>query len=349
MTTTARHIDRSSQQGNPVRTSFPVTVTLAEGTPVETTLDATIAAWVFTPNQVGAENTSGIWLLGIPGATYRGLAYFDRQVTGYPAQEFSIARYLARQGIGLVVIDTLSTGESGVEVNGELITRFVTAEANAQVLDLMRERLTVGMLAPGLEAVPEDALFLGAYGHSMGAFQLSQLAALLEDRGTPLDAAIFAGWSHGPFDYARLQMDADAIFAGMVATNGYYAVPRALMRPVFYGPNPTVPAALIEEDEWDAIPFPKGLMDEGVVPGIVAREAGTLSCPVLYVAAAHDFCANAQAEGSVFHCTRLFTAYTQSAAAHCNFEESRHEYWCMVAGWLRMVAACRHLVLPTSV
>jgi len=74
------------------------------------------------------------------------------------------------------------------------------------------------------------------------------------------------------------------------------------------------------------VPFPKGLMDEGLIPGIVAREAGTLSCPVLYVAAAHDLCANAQAEGGVFGCTRLFTAYTQPDAAHCNFEGSRSEF-----------------------
>jgi hypothetical protein len=267
-------------------------------------------------------------------------------VKGYAAEEFSIARYLAKQGIGLVVIDTLATGESKVEVSGEVITRFVTGDVNAQVLEQLRERLTTGMLVPGLDAVAEEALFLGAYGHSMGAFQLTHLSALLEERGSPLDAAIFAGWSHQDFDFVRLQLDMNALFAEMVVDNGYLTIPRRVMRPVFYGPQPSVPAALIEADEWDAIAFPKGLLDEGMVPGVVAREAGTLSCPILYVVASHDFCPNAQAEGGVFRSTRLFTAYTQPAAAHCNFDASRLEYWRAVAGWTWMVAALRHPLAP---
>jgi len=319
-----------------------VTVTLQRGTSAEATLEATIEAWVFAPYKVPGPSRAALWYLGIPGATYRGLSYFDRQVDGYDPEEFSIARFLAKQGIGLVVIDTLATGASNVEVSGELITRFVTTEANAQVLEQMCDRLATGLLVPGLDAVPEEDLFLGAYGHSMGAFQLTQLSALLEERGTQLDAAIFAGWSHQDFDFARIQLDMNALFAEMVVDNGYLTIPRRVMRPVFYGPQPSVPAALIEADERDAIAFPKGLLDEGMVPGVVAREAGTLSCPILYVAASHDFCPNAQAEGGVFRSTRLFTAYTQPAAAHCNFEDSRLEYWRTVAGWTWMVAALRH-------
>jgi len=329
--------DTSPRRGAPVRTDFHVVVALTQGTQASTTLDATIAAWVFAPLTPPAPGEVAIWFLGIPGATYSGPSYFDRQVPGYAPDTFSIARFLARNGIGLVVIDTLGTGESAVEVDGELITRFVTAEANAQVLAQVRERLTAGMLVPGLDAVPEEALFLGAYGHSMGAFQLTQLAALLEDRDTPLDAAIFAGWSHGPFDYARLGLDESTLFAQMAFEKGYLHTPRAVMRPMFYGSS--VPPELIEADERDTVAFPKGLFDEGLIPGIVAREAGTLSCPVLYVAAAHDLCANAQAEGGVFGCARLFTAYTQPGAAHCNFDSTRREYWQVVVGWSRMVAA----------
>lgn len=54
-----------------------------------------------------------------------------------------------------------------------------------------------------------------------------------------------------------------------------------------------------------------------------------LSCPVLYVAAPHDFSANAQQQ-----------------AGHCNFEASRLEYWCAVAGWTWMVAALKHPLAP---
>jgi hypothetical protein len=304
-----------------------------------TTLEATIAAWVFAPYKAQGDSPLALWYLGIPGASYRGLSYFDRQVEGYDPEEFSIARFLAKEGIGLVVIDTLGTGASKVEVNGELIIRDVTAEANAQVLDQMRARLLAGTLVADLDAVPEEALFLGAYGHSMGAFQLAQLAALLEERGTPLDAAIFAGWSHEAFDFARIQMDVEAVFAETVVDNGYLTFPRRLTRAVFYGPQPSVPPALIEADERDSIPFPKGLMDEGMMPGVVAKQAGLISSPVLYVAAAHDFSPNAQAEGGFFRSTRLFTAYTQPEAAHCNFEASRQEYWRVVAGWSGLVAA----------
>lgn len=339
----------STKRGDPVRTSFSVSVSLGQGTPGAMQLDATIAAWVFAPDSLPDGGTVSLWYLGIPGASYRGLSYYDRQVEGYAPDEFSMARFLARNGVGLVVIDTLGTGASEVAVPGELIDRFVIAEVNSQVLQQIRDRLLAGMLAPGQAPVAEEALFLGAIGHSMGAFQLTQCCALLEERGTPLDAAIFVGWLHGAIDYARLGLDADAIFAEMVAENGYYRIPRVEMRPAFYGPDPTVPAALIEADERDAVGYPKGLFDEGVIQGIVAREAGTISSPVLYVVAAHDFCPDAQGDAPVYHSTRLFTAYTQPEAAHCNFEPSRREYWQVVLGWSRMVAIAGHpFLLPPS-
>jgi hypothetical protein len=131
VTATSPRSDVSKQPGSPVRTSFEVVVPLAQGTPLETMLKASIAAWIFVPQMVAEKGDISFWYLGIPGATYRGLSYFDRQVEGYAADTFSIARFLARHGIGLVVIDTLGTGESGIEASGELITRFVTAEANA--------------------------------------------------------------------------------------------------------------------------------------------------------------------------------------------------------------------------
>lgn len=338
----------STKRVDPVRTDFHVTVSLAQGTPAARELEATIAGWVFVPRHQPGKEAAAVWYLGIPGASYRGLAYFDRQVEGYPAEEFSIARFLAKHGIGLVVIDTLGTGQSEVAVDGRLITRFVTAQANAQVLDQIRTRLLAGMLVPELDAVAEENLFLGGFGHSMGSMQLTQLAALLEDSGTPLDAAIFAGWSHGPVDYARLGLDETAIFTQVVTTNGYDTFPSGMARPMFYGPAPTVPAKLIEVDEADAVPTPNGLSAEMFIPGSVAREAGTLSCPILYVVAAHDLCTNAQAEGAVFHCTRLFTAYTQPAAAHCNFEDSRQEYWRLIVDWSRMVTALGHPIHPLS-
>ena len=344
--TSSPHSNVSTQPIGPVRTAFEVAISIAQETPRAKTLRASIAAWIFPPRNVPAERTVALWYLGIPGATYRGLSYFDRQVSGFAPEEFSIARYMAKQGIGLVVIDTLGTGESKAEADGELITRHVTAEANAQVLYELRKRLTTGTLVAGLDAVAEDALFLGGFGHSMGAFQLTQLAALLENRGAPLDAAIFAGWSHGQWDYERIGMDPAAALAEMAETNGYYAGGRHLMRMFFYGPQPSVPRELIEVDEQDATTFPKGLLLEGLTPGIVAQEAGALRCPILHVLAAHDLGTSAQSEGHIYTSSRLFTAYTQPQAAHCNFESSRHQYWRTIAAWTRMVGALRYPFHP---
>lgn len=340
------HSNVSTQPIGPVRTAFEVAVSIAQETPRARTLTASIAAWIFPPRNVPAERAVALWYLGIPGATYRGLSYFDRQVSSFAPEEFSIARYLAKQGIGLVVIDTLGTGESQAEADGELITRSVTAEANAQVVDELRKRLTTGTLVAGLDVVAEDALFLGGFGHSMGAFQLTQLAALLEERGAPLDATIFAGWSHGQWDYERIGIDPAATLAAMVETNGYYAGGRQLLRTFFYGPQPSVPRELIEVDEQDATTFPKGLLLEGLTPGIVAQEASALRCPVLHVLAAHDVGSSAQSEGPLYTSSRLFTAYTQPQAAHCNFESSRHQYWRTIAAWTRMVAALSYPFHP---
>jgi hypothetical protein len=133
----------STLLGDPVRTAFEVSVPIAEGTLGERTLKASIAVWIFPPHPVRAEGAVALWYLGIPGATYRGLSYFDRQVSGSAPEEFSIARSLAKQGIGLVVIDPPGTGESETEVDGELMTSRLTTEVHAQVLYQLRERLTM--------------------------------------------------------------------------------------------------------------------------------------------------------------------------------------------------------------
>jgi hypothetical protein len=190
--------------------------------------------------------------------------------------------------------------------------------------------------------VPEDVLFLGGFGHSLGGFQLTQLAVLLQERGTPLDAAIFTGWGHGMPDYARVGIDANGLAAALSEQNGYYVIHRPLMRLMFYGPRPSVPAKLIEVDEQDATVFPKGLLDEGLIPGIVAHEAGLIHCPVLNVLASYDFVSLAQQQGIFYRSTRLFTAFTQENAAHCNFEDSRFAYWRAIVGWTRMVAALKY-------
>lgn len=74
----------------------------------------------------------------------------------------------------------LQAGQSNVFLLSAMaivITRFVTVETNAQILQQRGARRAAELLVPGLDPYLKMR-FLGAFGHSMGAFQLTQLAAL---------------------------------------------------------------------------------------------------------------------------------------------------------------------------
>jgi len=300
---------------------------------------AAIAAWAFAPENV-SDLLPPLWLLCIPGGSYRGLAYYDRQVPGSAPAIYSMARTLASHGVGLVVIDNLGTGASRVESDGTRLTRAVFADAYAQLVTQLRERLAHGTLVAGLAPVDEDRLFLAGVGHSLGAALLIQTMA---DHPC-LDAAVLLGWPVRP-DTATPQTVAPCIVAVQQcwrsereAGYGTLSPARDHLAPFFYGPD--LPRALVEQDVADAVGVPAAWADF-LRPGAFAEEAARLSYP-LFVGFAGVDTLTPHAEVAAYPSTTSLTLVVQPDAPHCaTFAHGRHALWQEIASFVRAQATGR--------
>ncbi len=298
---------------------------------------AKIAAWVFPPARESlSEGLAPMWLLCIPGATYRGLAYFDRQVPGFSPFAYSMARVLAAQGICSVVIDNLGTGDSPLppHVSGWQLTLSVYADAYRQLTEQLRELLACGTLVSGLAPLDARRLFLVGVGHSMGAM----LAIALQASYPVCDALCLLGFGATiPFAQlcSQVGLSNDAAAIAQSVTPAGYLPPamRSVLRAFFY--SPAVPAALKEADEQDAVLIPAGLL--ALLSGNLAEDQARIRCPLfLGFAADREATAQPQREPEAYANVHSLTLFVQSNAYHCaNFEPTRFDLWDEIAAWLR--------------
>lgn len=297
--------------------------------PLEGSGEARIAAWVFAPPYV-SEVFPSPWVLAIPGGSYRGLAYYDRQIPGYVETAFSMARYLALEGIGVVVVDNPGTGASHAPVEGNAITRYVCAEVYRQLAAQMRERLTDGTLLPNMPPVSASNLWLAGMGHSMGGYLLTQV----QGQYAPFEAAILLGWTNiARGDLLNIPAtDMQTLFStqdGMV----YF---RSIMRPFFY--SSCVPQALIDIDEADATVIPAGLVDV-VHTGIVADMAAQIRTPVYLGFGEVDMSSAPCAEPAAYPLASSISLFVLPEASHCaNFSVNRFTLWEDIAVWCQLRA-----------
>jgi pimeloyl-ACP methyl ester carboxylesterase len=296
-----------------------------------------IAAWVFPPAPAAPQSLSlpPMWLLCIPGATYRGLAYFDRQVPGFSSLTYSMARVLAAQGIGSVVIDNLGTGGSSVppHVSGWQLSRQVYADAYRQLVEQLRARLASGTLVSGLAPIEASRLFFAIAGHSMGGMLAIQLQA---SYGVG-DALCLLGWATPEMTDLLPAADFEAL-SSAITPDGYLPPAiRASARPLFY--SPAVPAALIEVDEQDATVCRAKVL-ESLQPRTLCAEAAQVRCPLfLGFAADREVTTDPHKEVAAYPAARCVTLFVQAQAHHCaNFEPTRFELWDEIVWWLRQKA-----------
>jgi len=290
---------------------------------------AHLAVWVFLPQGEVSTNLPSLWCLAIPGASYSGLAYFDHSATpGY-----SMARYLASQGIGVVVIDNLGTGASPLLTTpGRTLTREILAELYSQIVDLLRLRLIQGTLCSDLAPVSRDLWIVGV-GHSMGGYILSALQALF----APFEATAFLGWTQGPWDEALIETTGHS-FKNLSEQHGYYSIhDRSFLRPFFYGEPLLCSQALIKADEEAQTAIPAGLF-EGLLAQVardIEHYAAKITCPVfLSFGACGDIAKNPREEGK-WYASSDVTWLLQSQAAHCaNFASTRVWLWQHLASWM---------------
>jgi len=300
-----------------------------------------VAAWVVPP-LVESELLPAMWLLCFPGSTYRGLAYFDRQVPGSVDWAWSMVRFFAEQGIGSVIMDNVGTGESHMALSGERITRQFVACVYRQVVAQVRERLCTGTLLPERGPVPPSRLWLCGVGHSMGGYLLVQTQGT-QDQGACFDGVAILGWGCHPANpLPDTGVEPEALQQGWVqrAQNGYVHDLRALLRPLLYSPD--VPEDLIRADETDGTVVPLGLLIDLIQPGVSSEPAARIRCPVYLGYGAADVVPNPRMEPAAYSAAASITLFIQESAAHCaNFAGSRFTLWHDLAGWCRLRAVQR--------
>jgi pimeloyl-ACP methyl ester carboxylesterase len=324
-------------------------VTPLQGDPIQCLCDvpvqgsvARIAAWVFAPHHA-SDLLPSLWLLCLPGGTYRGLAYFDRQVPGYTPYAYSMARWLAQQGLGSIVIDHLGTGESTGNVSADPLSAEQYADAYAHLAQQVREQLSAGTLIAGLAPLLPEHLWLAATGHSFGG----RVATLTQSIHACFDALVLLG---SPSNDERVNLAQFGIGNDMETTwqhwasqfqHGCVSIPREQLRSFFYG-SMDIPRELIDADEAEAMPIPLGLL-AFMLPGAVQDAARRITCPLFLGFGESDIIACPRSDPQAYASASSITLYVQRGASHCaNFAPNRFDLWTGLAAWCRATVVAAH-------
>lgn len=296
-----------------------------------------IAAWVFPPQHPN-DLLPAIWTFCIPGGTYTGLSYYDRQVPNYVPYAFSMARHFATNGIGSVVIDNIATGSSKTTIPSERVTAAVIADVYQHIVGQLKSRLATANLVDGVGAIPEESIFLAGVGHSMGAFILSHL----QGKYPVFDAIVHLGMPYQKESlqefYAPREGGIDLYAMGeqyLLHANdeSFMRETRVYMRSMFYSKD--VPEELIRVDERDATTVPMGLFSDIMTPEKAAQFAQRITCPV-YIGFGQLELSMPHREVASFSGSERVTLCVLKGAAHCaNFSSKRYQLLDDEISWLR--------------
>lgn len=299
-----------------------------------------LAAWVFAPVRSEHEEGPAIWLYCIPGSTYRGLAYYDRQVPGMPAETYSMARYMVKHGIGVIAIDNLGTGESPVQVSGNELTHPVYAEAYMQAVSLLRRQIITGSLLPEkLAPVEASQLWFAGVGQSMGAFILTAL------QGTyaACDGVVLMSWPQTAVEFS--DEVAQQLATTAVSEDGHFQAGPAMRKGIhdlLYSHQ--VPQELVVADTQDCTTIPIGLLGALGIPGIVREDASKINVDTYLAFAGVDVASRFYEEPGMYTSAPSISFLLQSEAHHAMyFEPSRFELWHDMAAWCHAKAEQQRL------
>src|SRR5262249_23252400 len=139
----------------------PATVEIDVGDMVPLAGPHRLSTWVFPPREPGERVPL---LFCLPGGSYTK-AYWHLEGPGHP--RYSFAEHLAAQGMLVVAVDHLGTGESTPVARAIDLTPDVVAAANAAAFIEVIMRAEAGSLVSGLGPVAVGPTV--GVGHSMGA------------------------------------------------------------------------------------------------------------------------------------------------------------------------------------
>lgn len=292
-----------------------------------------ISAWVFPPKRPAR---SVPFLLCMPGGTY-SKAYWHLEVPGY--EGYSFAQHMADQGMLVVAIDHLGTGESSRHPKAAELTPEAVSKANAVASEELVAMAQRGTLLP--DAGPLEINRLIGVGHSMGGM----LAIFQQSLYDSFDGIAVLGYGTiGPiidFSAQAAEFETPTYESIMAAArNGDMDEPlladRAMpaLRHHFYKKD--VPSAVIAADDLTNtyLPGVTGLLC--IVPYVASDHAGRVSCPVFIGLGERDSTPCHHDEPRAYRSSNDVTLFILRHSAHChNSASSRHVLWDRIGNWVR--------------
>ncbi len=286
-----------------------------------------ISAWVFAPD--GPSDRVSL-LFCLPGGSYTK-AYWHLEVPGHPG--YSFAEHLAAQGMLVIAVDHLGTGESTRHARAVDLTPEVVAAANAATFTELADRARGGSLVPGL-----GPLTLGptvGVGHSMGAM----LAVFQQSLHRSFDAIALLGYGTvGPImsfeDGTPLPSLESIMAAGREGLlDDLPPLDRTSIRHHFYWDD--VPPEVIAADDLTitSVPGVTGMLS--IVPFIASDHARRVQCPVFIGLGERDSTPDHHDEPRAYASSSDVTLFILGRSAHChNTAGTRHELWDRLARWI---------------
>ncbi|OHV31801.1 MULTISPECIES: alpha/beta hydrolase [Pseudofrankia] len=300
--------------------------------------DHHIATWIFPPP---APTDGPVPLLFcLPGGGYTK-AYWHLDVPGRVG--YSFGEHLAAQGMLVIAVDHLATGESSRHPRAVELTPDVVAAANNAALTDLLEHATKGTLLPGLG--PIDIGPIVAVGHSMGGM-----------------LAIFQQSLHGSFDaIAPLGYGTVGPFAAHLVGNDRTKIPslESIMVPARAGAfdepflSDRTDPAIRHHFYWDDVPTDVIAADDltsahlpgvtgplSIVPYIASDHAGRIRCPVFIGLGERDSTPDHHDEARAYSSSDDITLFRLPRSAHChNTAGTRHDLWNRLARWVQTLPA----------
>jgi len=254
------------------------------------------------------------------GITYNH-GYWD--LPEIKGQEYSYARYMARQQYAVLALDLPGAGESE-RLDGDVLNLAESASALHQV-------------AQQLKATAEKDTFETLYyvGHSNGALISTYAQALYGDA----QAVVMTGW----LNTAHEVPVSPELLLSFLQQGSYIRIPGELRAPLFYNPTNADPAVIAYDNE-RADTVTRGqfldLLTVLAVPELIPTSA--ISVPVMVQLGENDLVASAayaRNEAKAYPNSPRVSVDTLVKTGHVfNGHFSRNEGWARIDAWLRSLS-----------
>ncbi|ATB41875.1 hypothetical protein CYFUS_007351 [Cystobacter fuscus] len=239
-------------------------------------------------------------------------------------QDYSYARYMARQQYAVLALDLLGTGESD-KPNGDFLDLSESASSLHQVVQRLK--------ATAARNTFEKILYVG---HSNGALTITYAQAYYRDA----DAVVLTGWLN---TYHPLPVG-DEVFGPLLEQGPYVQVPPELRTALFYDPNRGhVDPAVIAYDNTEADFVPRGQLVDlfTLLKNPEPIPAEKITVPIMVQLGEFDAVAPAayaaQEARAYPRSPYVFVDKVDDVGHAVNGHRNRLRSWAMISLWLRLV------------